>query len=175
MPSRQECIQILEEEGCEPAVVEHCLAVEALASKIGVLCDTNMNLITAGALLHDVGRSITHDIWHIIRSVEILKRRNVDDRVIAIARKHLGAGLPPEEAKALGFPDGDYMPATIEEKIVTYSDNVVGDPTSPDRRKTGKAAAWELREKGLEAAAERALALHNELCNYCDEDLDKIQ
>ena len=174
MPSRQECIRILEEEGCEPAVIEHCFAVEALASKIGVLCDANLDLITAGALLHDVGRSITHDIWHLVRGVEVLERREIDERVIAIARKHLGAGLTLDDAKGLGFPDGDYMPSTIEEKIVTYSDNVVGDPLSPDRRKTGKEASWELMEKGLETAAERALALHNELCNYCDEDLDKI-
>ena len=109
-----------------------------------------------------------------MRSVEILEKRGIDKKVVAIARKHLGAGLTQDEVKALGFPDGDYMPTTIEEKIITYSDNVIGDPKSPDRRKTGKAAAWELMEKGLEAAAERALDLHDELCYICEKDLDKI-
>ncbi len=176
LPTRAECLTILEEEGCEPGVIEHCLAVESLAMKIGNICRAriDLELISAGALLHDVGRSVTHDIQHGIRGVEILEKRSMDARVIDIVRKHIGAGLTPEEASLLGFPYGDYMPATLEEKVVAYSDNLIGNPGSPDARIKSAEFMQECIDKGLDAAAERARALHEELCHLCGVDLNDI-
>lgn len=174
LPDRDECLKLLEDEGCGPRVIQHCIAVEELALKIAGLCDADIALVSAGALLHDIGRSVTHDIWHVVHSVEILERRGVEERLVKIARKHLGAGLTDKEANDLGFPPGDYMPHTLEEKIVTYVDNLVGDPSSPDRKRTGADAAEELRVKGLDIAAERALRLHEEMCRICGMDIDTL-
>jgi hypothetical protein len=35
--------------------------------------------------------------------------------LVLIIRKHVGAGILPEEARALGLPDRDYFPSTLEE------------------------------------------------------------
>ncbi len=176
LPTRAECLTVLKEEGCEPNVIEHCLAVESLAMKVGEKCraGVDLKLISAGALLHDVGRSVTHDIQHGVRGVEILERRGMDTRIVDIVRKHIGAGLTPEEARSLGFPDGDYIPVTLEEKIVAYSDNLIGNPGSPDAKITSAMFVQECIDKGLDVAADRARALHDELCKLCEVDLNGI-
>ena len=176
LPSREQCLTILEEAGCEIGVIEHCLAVESLSLLIGQRCGGKINLavLCAGALLHDVGRSVTHDVQHVIRGVEILKALGIDLKVVNIVKKHIGAGLTREDAHNLGFPDDDYMPSTLEEKIVAHADNLVGDPSSPDRRKTRAEMAQEFLDKGLPEAAKRGMALHDELSAICGIDLDQL-
>ena len=176
LPTRERCLSILEEAGCEMGVIEHCLAVEKLAILIGQRCgeDIDLVLLRAGALLHDVGRGERHDIQHAIRGVEILQGLEIDQRVVNIVKKHIGAGLTKEDTHDLGFPEDDYMPSSLEEKIVAHADNMVGDPSSPDRRKTGEEVVQEFLDKGLPEAAKRAGALHDELSAVCGIDLDKI-
>jgi uncharacterized protein len=83
------------------------------------------DLILAGALLHDIGRSVTHDITHAVEGVRIAQRLGLPRPIIDIIQRHIGAGLTKEEAGALGLPPGDYIPLTREEKLVSYADNLV--------------------------------------------------
>ena len=45
--------------------------------------------------------------------------------MVEIVRRHVGAGISPEEAKKLGLPDFDYVPRTLEERIVCFADKMV--------------------------------------------------
>lgn len=42
-----------------------------------------------------------------------------------IIRRHVGAGIASEEAKSLGLPDLDYIPRSLEERIVCFADKMV--------------------------------------------------
>ena len=48
-----------------------------------------------------------------------------DERLALIAERHIGAGITKEEAIELGLPPKDYLPVTLEEKIVAHADNLI--------------------------------------------------
>ena len=56
---------------------------------------------------------------------KILEEEGVDAVVVEIVRRHVGAGISKEEAASLGFPKGDYIPRTLEEKVVCFADKMV--------------------------------------------------
>ena len=37
----------------------------------------------------------------------------------------MGAGISQEEVESLGFPEGDYIPHTLEQKVVCFADKMV--------------------------------------------------
>lgn len=120
-----------EKYGLENSVREHCKKVAELAIKIAEKVEKNgvkvdKNAILLGALLHDIGRAITHDPFqHFLKSAEVLKKEGVDETIVKIAERHFSAGMTAEEAKKLGLPAKDYIPVTLEEKIVSFADNLV--------------------------------------------------
>lgn len=173
-PTRDEALEILRNEGCSEEVITHCLAVESLALKIAERCDCEIPLVTAGALLHDVGRSVTHDIWHAVRGVEILERLGVDGRVVKIVERHIGAGLTVAEASGLGLPAKDYVPLALEEKIVAHADNLIGNTEDATVRFSVDIGVEELKKRGLGMAADKILALHEELSGLCGIDIDRL-
>jgi len=117
---------LLVEAGCSEKVILHCRAVAERALLIARRLDAPVDedLIRTGALLHDIGRSRDGGIMHVAHGVAIAREKNLSPDVIRIIETHVGAGLPPEEARALGLPPGDYMPRTPEEKIVAHADNL---------------------------------------------------
>ncbi len=110
-------------------VRRHCKRVAELALKIAKNVknkNIDLNAVYIGALLHDIGRAITHDPFlHFIKSGEILRKEGFDEKIVKIAERHFSAGLKANEAKKLGLPAKDYMPETLEEKIVSFADNLV--------------------------------------------------
>jgi uncharacterized protein len=84
----------------------------------------NCDLVLAGALLHDIGRSQSHNIDHGILGGQILKTHRFPEELVSIVEKHIYAGISADEAKDLGLPTRDFIPKTIEEKIVAYADNI---------------------------------------------------
>ena len=84
----------------------------------------DVELVRIGALLHDVGRSKTHGISHGVEGGRILRERGLSE-FSAFAENHIGTGITAEEAEELGIPTKDYMPGSLEEKIVTYGDNLI--------------------------------------------------
>jgi uncharacterized protein (TIGR00295 family) len=75
-----------------------------------------------GAYLHDIGRSVTHGVGHGIESGKILRKLGYSEALIRMVECHVGAGITAEEAKKLGLPVQDYLPETLEEKILAYAD-----------------------------------------------------
>jgi len=132
--TREQALRVLREVGCSPEVIKHSLAVERKALEIAKRVSENghavdLKLVELGAILHDVGRSKTHGIEHGIRGAEILRRKGLG-KFAGFTEGHIGAGIPASEAKELGLPERDFMPRTLEEKIVAYADKLVVGATS---------------------------------------------
>ncbi|MEN6553798.1 MAG: TIGR00295 family protein [Methanobacterium sp.] len=117
-------VEILKDLNCPIHLINHSKAVCMKALKLSSNFDVNIKLIETGALLHDIGRSKTNGIDHAVVGAEILKQMGFPDSVANIALRHIGAGIPKEEAIQLGLPPKDYIPITLEEKIVAHADNL---------------------------------------------------
>ncbi len=138
-PSRSEVLALMRELGASAEVVDHSLKVLKVAGSIvddlrakGVQLDSELVLI--GALVHDLGRSRTHALRHGLAGAEIIRNDpsfaallSAGDReaLAKICERHLGAGIPAEDAAKLGLPARDFIPETLEEKIVAHADNLV--------------------------------------------------
>ena len=170
IPGYSECIEILENSNCSPEVIAHSRAVSKLAIEIAVLSDADIALVSSGALLHDIGRSKNHGIEHLIEGVKIAEQLGLPEEIIGIIRSHVGGGLDEEEARTLGLPAGDYIPRTIEQKIVCHADSLIA---GKDRQKLKKAVK-SLEDKGFIKTANRVRAMHLELSDICDIDLDLL-
>ncbi|HEY3420241.1 MAG TPA: HDIG domain-containing protein [Methanomassiliicoccales archaeon] len=168
LPSERQCFEILKEEGCSPKVIRHVCTVNIVAMIIASRIRADRDLVNAGSLLHDVGRSRTHGAKHVSEGVAIARSRDLPEPLVRVISRHIAAGLTKQEAKALGLPDGEYMPETIEEKIVCHADNLVSD----DKVTTLQEALDDLNSKGYSNTAMRMKAMHEELSALCGEDID---
>ncbi len=113
-------------------VHETCLNLIELLHERNPALKINKRLVAAGALLHDVGRAKTQDIRHGIAGAQILRDLNVKEgsdieKIAKICERHIGGGISKYEAKKLGLPEKDFLPKTVEEKIVAYCDNMIDD------------------------------------------------
>mgnify|MGYP001193075479 CR=1 FL=1 len=132
------CLKALNDSNCPLNVVAHSKAVSKKAVNIAknyadkTSITVDMEQVRFGALLHDIGRSKTHSIEHAVVGAEILSNLNFPESYVNITLKHIGAGIPHDEAEKLGLPPGDYIPTTIEEKIVAHADNLISGTTEVD-------------------------------------------
>ncbi len=170
LPSREEALRYLQENGCNEAVVRHCVAVSALAVKIAKRCRADVHLVEIGGLLHDLGRCKSHTMTHAVEGARIAKSLKLSPALINIIERHIGAGILPGEAARLGLPKKDYSPKTLEEKIVAHADNLM----SGDERTGVKEAAAYLVRSGQQDVARRILELHQDLSRTCGIDIDDI-
>ena len=170
-PSRDECLQLLAQAGCPTDVINHVLVVTDLALKIASrFPDADRALVEAGALLHDIGRARTHGILHGVEGGRIARELNLPVEIINIIERHLGAGIPKQDAVTLGLPARDFVPQTIEERIIAQADNLVeGDKRVPIKR-----SLQILIDKGLPAVAERMERLYSELSAEAGIEIDEI-
>ncbi|NWG11560.1 TIGR00295 family protein [Candidatus Bathyarchaeota archaeon] len=130
LPSREQALQFLYQSGCLRNVVRHCEAVSEFAVEIAKACKNNgvqvdLELVEIGALLHDIGRAKTHSVHHAIVGTEIAESLGLPQPLISIIKRHVGGGITTKEAKKLGWPTDNYIPQTIEEKIVSYADKLI--------------------------------------------------
>ena len=166
LPSSKKALKYLFEVKCSDKVISHCKAVCDLALKFAKKCNENgvsvdVNLVEIGALLHDIGRSKTHDITHAVAGVEIARKLNLPESVISIIENHIGGGITADEAKLLGLPEKDYFPVTIEEKIVSYADKLIeGADTVPIEKTIEQ---FSIRLGSNHNAINRIRKLHEEL------------
>ena len=166
LPSSQTALSLLSESGCSNRVIAHCKAVSALAVKFAEACekkglDVDVNLVEVGALLHDIGRSKTHGVDHVIVGVEIAKSLNLPESIVSIIERHVGGGITADEAKELGWPVKDYLPTTLEEKLVAYADKLIKGLRVVPIEKTLLNLSRELGED--HPAIDRVIRLHEEL------------
>ncbi|OPY27248.1 MAG: tRNA 2'-O-methylase [Methanomassiliicoccales archaeon PtaU1.Bin030] len=170
IPNEQQCLDLLKAQGATDRVMKHVCTVTRLAVAMARSCGADTDLVRAGALLHDIGRSRTHGIQHGVVGEDIARSLSLPEPLVLIIRKHVGAGILPGEAAALGLPDRDYIPSTVEEKIVCHADNLVDD----DRYISSQASYRDFVRKGLYDAGGRMLDMHEELSGLCGRDIDDI-
>ena len=137
IPNAQQALALHKKYRSKERTVAHCqacariskLLAEAAAARGNMV---NQEAVEAGALLHDIGRSQSQLVNHGCVGAQILEKEGVDGIVVEIVRRHVGAGISAEEAAALGFPPGDYIPKTLEQKVVCFADKMLdGDKARP--------------------------------------------
>jgi len=164
--SPKEAIRILEESGCSPNVVRHCEAVAKVAVQTAKKCAKNgakidIDLVRVGALLHDLGRAETHGVDHPVVGARIARSLGLPDSLVHIIERHLGGGIEVDEAREFGWPEGTYVPCTLEEKIVTYADKLIeGESRVPIGKTVQK---LESRLGADHPSVGRVLSLHKEM------------
>ena len=173
IPSEGEALALHRKYGSSDMLVRHCTTVAAVARIIAdglkkAGRDFDERAVMAGALLHDIGRNRTQTIGHGVEGANLLQAEGVDEKVVQIVRKHVGAGLSPSEAKRLGLPDLDYIPRTIEERAVCFADKMVGS----DRVRPFGEEVERFVRKGHDVG--KLLALKNGLEEDLGEDPERL-
>jgi uncharacterized protein len=171
LPSREQALQLLFENGCSTKVINHCKAVTKLALETanilkGKGLKINSELVEAGALLHDIGRSKTHTVNHAVVGAEIAEAAGLPDSVVSIIKRHVGGGITPREAEKLGWPKDVYVPLTLEEKIVSYADKLIENSKRAPIEITIEKLDGELKHE----AAERVRKLYAEITCLMDDN-----
>ncbi|MBS7622841.1 HDIG domain-containing protein, partial [Candidatus Bathyarchaeota archaeon] len=123
-------MNFLRECQCNRKIFKHSLVVAKTASRLvedlldrGIKVDRG--LVWAGALLHDVGRAVTADAKHGAEGARLLREAGFTEELARIVERHVGAGIPIAEAADIGLYPKNYLPETLEEKIVCYADKLV--------------------------------------------------
>lgn len=171
VPTERECLRMLREEGCKPSIIEHVCTVKLIAEEMAKRSGADLKLVRAGALLHDIGRSRIQSVRHVAESARIARERGLSEELVRVIERHGAAGLTHEEVASLGLPPGDYMPETLEEKIVCHADNLVKGPISIQ---TLDEALEGVLHKGYPVTGERMRAMHQELSRACGQDVDVL-
>ena len=162
--NQKDTIHLLHKAGCPPDVIAHARAVAECAREIAERYNerhrnpADIELVIAGALLHDIGRARSNGIDHAVVGAGIAQEFGLDTRIVRIIKRHIGAGIPKDEAERLGLPREDYLPETTEEMIVAHADNLVDDTEriSIDER------IRRMRKRGFDSdAIDRMIRLHN--------------
>jgi uncharacterized protein len=121
----------LQDKGCDPGVIAHSLVVRDVA--VGIAdriisrgeAAVDRDLVAAGAILHDIGRSETHGMDHADVGGRISRDIGLPESLSHIIERHIGAGLSGDERAAFGLCADDRFPESLEEKIVAHADNLV--------------------------------------------------
>ncbi len=172
LPSREQALQLLKKNKCAPQVIAHCLTVTDYALDLAAKIETkgynvNLDLVEAGGILHDLGRCKTNSVEHGVVGANLALALDIKNEVVNIIKRHVGAGITEKEAEAMGWPKDNYMPQTLEEKIVCYADKRVdeGKVVPIDGEIT------KLQKVGKPEAAERVRKLHKEISTLLGDPL----
>ena len=125
LPDREFAIDLLKELKIPLSVRRHSEKVADKAMEIAnkiTKVKVDKNLIEIGALLHDIGRTKTHGFSHALIGGKILRERGFSDKLAKICETHILGGLDIEDAKRLGLPEKNYLPVSLEEKIICLAD-----------------------------------------------------
>ncbi|MCL5949175.1 MAG: HDIG domain-containing protein [Candidatus Bathyarchaeota archaeon] len=164
LPNREQALELLRKNHCPQKVVSHCIAVADLAVETagklqGNGLKINIELVEAGSLLHDLGRSKSHTVDHAVIGAQIAQSIGLPEAVINIIKRHVGGGITAEEAAKFGWPKDIYTPQTLEEKVVSYADKLIDQ----SKRIPIETEIQRLQKENKCDAAERVRRLHEEI------------
>jgi len=126
LPTADECFRFARENGMDDDLLSHTMSVLDRALHLQNSNGGNLRLVIAGALLHDVGRTVTHGVEHGVEGSRLIRDQGWDEELAKIVERHIGGGITKKEAEKEGLPPKDYVPQTLEEKIVCHADNTAG-------------------------------------------------
>lgn len=125
LPDREFALELLRDLKVQYTVRRHSINVANKALRIAnkiTKIKVDKNLVEIGALLHDIGRAKTHGFKHALIGGKIIRERGLPEALARICETHILGGLDKQDAKDFGLPVKDYLPETIEEKIVCLAD-----------------------------------------------------
>jgi uncharacterized protein len=125
LPTRDFAFDLLKELKVPYQVRKHSIKVAQKALEIAERInkvEVNKGLIEIGALLHDIGRSKTHSFKHALIGGRILKQRGLPESLVRICERHILGGLDKDDAAKVGLPERDFIPQSLEEKIICLAD-----------------------------------------------------
>ncbi len=108
---------------------KHCHAVADAASKLGHALNrfhaVDHAFLRSAALLHDIGRCVTHDpVGHGVEGYHLLTALG-HAREARVCAAHVLFGLDAADAERSGLPARDFHPQSVEERIVTLADLLI--------------------------------------------------
>ncbi len=124
---QQEDIDLLKSEGMTQEDLTHSIQVAEKALEIArrLKATLDLKLVGQGALFHDLGKTITHDIDHGRLGAERGAELGLPPEINLIMEKHIRGGLTEAEAVELGLPVKDYTLYRLEERVIIYADRLV--------------------------------------------------
>ena len=138
--TRDTALALLEAHGRGGAWTCHCRAVAEHAAALGRALagrhPVDHDFLWRAALLHDIGRSVTHDpVGHGVEGHKLLSGLGFE-REARLCASHVLFGLEASEAAQFGLPERQHLPEGLEERIVTLVDFLVehNRPTTLRRR-----------------------------------------
>ncbi|KYC45768.1 MAG: tRNA 2'-O-methylase [Candidatus Methanofastidiosum methylothiophilum] len=168
MISKEEAISLLRSEGCSESVIKHSISVskyaKEIAEKVSKDFEVDLDLVEIGGLLHDIGRSKTNGIFHGILGADLVRQKIFDEKVALICERHVGSGIDKKDAEYFGLPSREYIPQTLEEKIVCHADNFFIDGEKVSFEEVYGRFIKELGES--HSSIQRLLSLQKELQKY---------
>ena len=128
LPDRDFAINLLRTLKIQNSIRQHSEKVADKALEIAnkiTKVKVDINLLEIGALLHDIGRTKTHGYKHALIGGKILRKRGFSERLARICETHILGGLDLEDAKRFGLPEKEYLPISLEEKIICLADKLM--------------------------------------------------
>jgi uncharacterized protein len=127
--TRDTALALLEAHGRGGAWMCHCRAVAEHAAVLGRALarrhSVDHDFLWRAALLHDIGRSVTHDpVGHGVEGHKLLSGLGFE-REAQLCASHVLFGLEACEAAQFGLPERAHLPEGLEERIVTLVDFLV--------------------------------------------------
>ena len=83
---------LLARRGCDEQVIAHVKAVTKKALLLSNLLSipVDRDLVVAGSMLHDIGRSKTHGIRHVVEGAQIVREEGFSEELARIVERHVG-------------------------------------------------------------------------------------
>jgi putative nucleotidyltransferase with HDIG domain len=127
MISEQDALELLKKYKLPQSRIDHSIGVAQQAFRIASLIhtrnpqlDCNPEKVARAGLLHDIGRSMPGD--HELNTITILKNEGLDE--LSLITMH---GSFYEIQLLRGIDSDDFLPKTLENKIVAYADATFKD------------------------------------------------
>ena len=148
-----------------------CVAKKALriTDRCGLGDSVDHHFLWDASMLHDIGivmcdapsihchGSLPY-LCHGIAGAELLRNEGVQESYRRVCERHTGSGILADEIikKGLPLPKRDYLPETLEEKLICYADKFYSKSEDPTKEKSRERILESLKRHG-EAALERFL------------------
>jgi uncharacterized protein len=150
MLTRSNARKILSNYGRKARWTNHCIAVadlaDYLAPIIGKRHDIDADFLWSAALLHDIGRHVTHDpVGHGTAGYNLMMELGHPE-VAYVCASHVLFGLKSDEAAQFGLPRKNFVPRKMEEMLVALIDYLI----EFDKPTTLQARFSSLRERNAD-------------------------
>lgn len=154
------------------------VAAKALdvATKAGIDGQISRQFVYDAAMLHDIGivRCDAPSIYchgklpyicHGVAGANILEEEGIGEEYQRVCKRHTGAGITHEDIEngQLPLPPGDYIPETLEEKLICYADKFYSKSGTPWQEKSLERVQASMARHG-ERALERFMDMHRFFC-----------